>query len=421
MLSVYQIRETLETISFLIQHENLNLFDLNELFYLIEIRFKKDFETLNLMFVLFFKLSCSKKYWKKQNFPNLSSLLEDHKYYFERARFSLLLSFFIYFQNPKSSSSLKPIWFLLHYRGLSYTGFHILHELGIGPSIRSLNKYFESLYSLVGYSSQESCVWWADNLRRRLKGRVSSECREDWTVIARTVVSDPIPLLDKPASGHIFYPRNLLMVQNLISQSFDQEINIHGSTYHESNEFSIPLRSKESAKFKFVEEDILPVSCGSLKGTIELLKYFSEKVFTKTTYTVATFDYDLYWRVHKLYYTTSIRGSFPEQRQKLILIMGPWHIFKTFCNAVWDYFSPLIFAPMWLEIFNTRVPENPPLKDQLVFFISIANCTRRKTKWKPKNNCLAESTACLIYELIPLVFIMDNFNLCFINIYLFEN
>jgi hypothetical protein len=421
MLSVNQIRETLETISFLIQHENLNLFDLKELFSVTEFHFKKDFETLNLMFVLFYQLSCPKIYWKKQKIPDITSLLEDQKYFSERARFSLLLSIFIYFQNPKSSFSLKPIWFLLHYRGLSYTGFHILHELGIGPSIRSLNKYFESLYSLVGCCSHENCVWWADNLRRRLKGRKSSEFREDWTVIAKTIVNDPIPLVDGPATGHIFSPRNLLIVQNLISQSFDQEINIDGSTYRESNEFSIPLRSKEPEKFKFVEEDILPVSCGSLKGTVELLKYFSEKVFTDTMYTVATFDYDLYWRVHKLYYTTSIRGSFPEQRQKLILIMGPWHIFKTFCNAVWDHFSPLIFAPMWLETFKTRVPENPPLKDQLVFFISIANCTRRKIKWKPKNNFLAESTTCLIYELIPLVLIMNSFNLRFTNIIFSKN
>jgi hypothetical protein len=403
MSFVASFRDCIQAVSEILIFGEANPFDLKFFFITFKTEHYFEFKTLKQCFIFFCQICCPKSYWKSIIDYDFDSLLENSEFCKERSRFSFLLCFLVYFEFPNNVKWLKPFWFLMHYRGLSYTGFHILNEIGFGPSIRSLSKYFVSLETLLENPRNSNGIIWADNLRRRLKRNLPHDCHEDWTVIAKTIVSEPTPTVGPYATGKIFSEEKLLTLKYYLSSENVIDFTSTTLPYYQKPQFSNPLRNEEPEKFQFVEEDVLPVACGTLKGTISLLNFVSRNYFFENEYSVMTLDYDLYWRVHKLYFTSSIKGSFSLHRKKLILIMGPWHIYKTLSLAVWELFAPLILAPLWIETFGKRVPKSPNLREQLIFYISIANCTRRNRKWSPVDDPFSECTSCLIYELIPLV------------------
>ena len=167
---------------------------------------------------------------------------------------------------------------------------------------------------------------------------------------------------------------------------------------------SMPMRLRGATKYDFLERDVLPFACGTLKGTISLIKYFFEnEYYKKDEFLLVVVDYDLYWRIFKLLCSNSICGSFPSLKKRLILIQGPWHIYKMICEATWEIYSPLLLARIWQKTFNTPVPEKPPLKKILFFYLSLISTSRRNRKWKSSGNTLSRLIQILIYELIPLV------------------
>jgi hypothetical protein len=124
---------------------SVNLFFLEELYSELQLQYSNDVDTFEYCFIqLYFLTDLGSR---RKNFNNYSfkDLLFHDEHWAFRNRFSLMISLLLYSQNSRNSNFLKPIWVLLHYRGLSNTGFHLLHELGLGPSIRSLPTYFNFL------------------------------------------------------------------------------------------------------------------------------------------------------------------------------------------------------------------------------------------------------------------------------------
>ena len=101
-------------------------------------------------------------------FDSFEEVLISDKHYLTRRRFALLFSLIMYFQNNRRTTLLKPFWFLLHFRGLSYTGFHVLHEFGLCPSVRSVSTFLNYRSELDLHSPFQN-VRWMDNLRHQLK------------------------------------------------------------------------------------------------------------------------------------------------------------------------------------------------------------------------------------------------------------
>ena len=125
---------------------------------------------------------CNSKTRFQYLFDSFEEVLISDKYYLTRRCFALLFSLIIYFQNNRRTTLLKPIWFLLHFRGLSYTGFHVLHRFGLCPSVRSVSTFLNYRSELDLHSPFQN-VRWMDNLRHQLNGVVPADARIDWTVV----------------------------------------------------------------------------------------------------------------------------------------------------------------------------------------------------------------------------------------------
>ena len=172
--------------------------------------------------------------------------------------------------------------------------------------------------------------------------------------------------------------------------------------YFNAPRFSVPLRAINSVKYQFARHDILPHACGTMLGTALLLRYVSDHILNEEHFAVITLDYDLYWRVFKFFYTSSLIDSFPELKKRMILILAPWHVFKHLAEVVWGFMAPLLFARLWLTAFKTTVPNSPDLKDIMFFFVAISLSTRRHLVWR-HDSVIGLCLNVLIYRLIPLV------------------
>ena len=325
----------------------------------------------------------------------------------QRSRFTFILFLLTYFQNRLRGKLLEPFWFILHYRGLTNTGFSVLHNLGISPSVRSLPVLVSRIISESKRHCFDGCVWWCDNLRRIIRGFFPSLERQDWTVTGRTILPTSLPKYDPQfwAFGNVFTPQQLELCSAELLSADEILVSFSNTYFDNSTGFSVPIRSRVNRKYQFSETDVLPSACGTILGTITLLRYLSENSLQiSDTYSICVLDYDLYWRVMKFYHTSSLWRPFELQQKKLVLLMGPWHIYKLLSEAIWRAFVGLVFAPMWLHIKEAKVPASPTLVDIITIFIAIANTTKSQPKWNSNQNSpVCRSIQLLMYHYIPLV------------------
>lgn len=323
-------------------------------------------ETLGISFVFFVRLTCSLDLQSKVDKLSLEEMLISPLLKKSRSRFFFLVKLLVYFTSQKNIHSLLPFWFVLHYRGLSNTGFHFLHQIGFGPSVSSLPSLWSRSLEIFSPASPVGQILWSDNLRRNLAGRLPTDFRVDWTVIGYTEIPQSLPFNEYFPSVDIFIDISVsFMISNLFlnMDSIIPMVNLPST-------LSVPLRHKSFVKFQFFEKDILPIACGTILGTLTVLRH----IMTYNPSNIFTFlvvDYDIYWRIYKLMFSSSMIGCLSTVKKRLILIQGPWHIYKSICEAVWEFFSPLILARIWLHIFKSQCPQKPPLKDILVIFISL--------------------------------------------------
>jgi hypothetical protein len=356
--------------------------------------------------LLFFAALCAPlRAWQEGRYPSLPDVLYQDNHLVTRRRFALLITLILFFRNNRLNFIMRHLWFLLHFRGLTNTGFHILKEFGLGPSIRSLPSMFKSLLPALP-ACPSFAVWWADNLRRDLKGRQPRPDEQiDWTVVGFSELPHGA---HTPYRGHHVATADPLRVE--LTNHFRElvllsdQVDLCGPTTHygSTNRFSVPMRAVDPVKYDFGCLDVLPKACGTLSGTAHMLNYVADNLFTMDRFTVMTLDYDLYWRSFKFYYTDSLIGAFPRQRENLVMILGPWHVFKRICECVWKWAAPLVLARLWLQVYRKPVPAAPELKDIVFFFVAIALTTKGHENW----DCATDLGRCfriLIYQLIPLV------------------
>ena len=190
----------------------------------------------------------------------------------------------------------------------------------------------------------------------------------------------------------------ILNAENVKASDFD--------TYYDNSEgFSVPIRSTYQNKYQFCEADVLPSACGTNAGTITLMRYLLVEILQPSDkYSICVLDYDLYWRVMKYYHTSSLWRPFMFYQERLILIMGPWHIYKVLTEAVWKAFSALIFAPMWLHAKAAKVPAIPSVVEITTIFVAVAMTSKNQPRWSTnQNDPICVSIQLLMYHFIPLV------------------
>lgn len=260
--------------------------------------------------VVFLSLTRSDTSWGRTQSLKDADIWTEASWSLDRKRLLLLLNLVAYFQSRVRTRFLDYLWFLLHYRGLSNTGFHVLHTFGLAPSVRSLGSTVDRVVQQSKVLDQQPCIWWCDNLRRHLKGFLPEATRIDWTVSGRTLVpSLPLYHPDQPALGDLFKTTLLDQCALLVQEAHNVGLSRCTSSYDQATGFSVPLRAASPTKYKFVEAEVLPISCGSDEGTIEMLRFLATRALRTDHYGVAVLDYDLYWRTMKFYHTRSLSGN----------------------------------------------------------------------------------------------------------------
>jgi hypothetical protein len=399
MFDLKELRSLLKDSAIVLRQFNVACFD--DFYHQMVAEYPQNQQLLMLSLFYFCKLSASDQNMRSLQDITAQQVLFSRDFRVCRSRFFVLLCGLVYFQSQKNTQGLSPLWFLLHYRGLSNTGFHLLHQLGLSPSVNSLTKIWDRVSKDFAAEPPAGQIIWADNLRRTLAGRLPQDCRVDWTVVG--YVETPCSLLfdvNFPSVNNFFDPQVTSTMSRLI-----QDYSTIKLMENPVDELSVPLRVRNGIKYKFWEKDILPLACGSNFGTLSLLRYLVEQTFAGY-YTVLVVDYDIFWRIHKWMFTKSVIGSLATVKQRFIILQGPWHIYKSLCEAVWSNFVHIVFAHLWIHVFQKPCPQTPPLKEILYFYIAMYHISKRiaRDSWNfPSTNVYGTCILLLLYDLIPLV------------------
>lgn len=112
--------------------------------------------------------------------------INDPLFLHQKRRFVIVIFFLVYFQSQKQRNQLRELFFALHWRGLSYTGFHLLHELGLFAAVRSLKDSFSAITKKHTVESDCIGVHWFDNMVVDLLGDYVNEKTVSMTVYGIT-------------------------------------------------------------------------------------------------------------------------------------------------------------------------------------------------------------------------------------------
>ena len=183
-----------------------------------------------------------------------------------KRRFTFIIFSLIFFKSNKRSNQLKALYFLLHYRGLSYSGFNILYELGLFVSPRTLATHFNDITQLYLVPTADLEVHWYDNMVIDLKGGFVPDKTQNLTVYGAT----QIPMVEAPKYNGFETIGDFIEEESIeqLVNSFGQQTNLYDYTQlltytHLTN----PLRAEDSSHYKFKEKDVLDITCGSNAGT----------------------------------------------------------------------------------------------------------------------------------------------------------
>jgi hypothetical protein len=146
-------------------------------------------------------------------------------------------------------------------------------------------------------------MFWSDNLRRNLAGRLPTDIRVDWTVIGYTQI--PQCLLFNEYFPSVKYFFNISVSSTISNLFLNLDMIIPMEILPCS--LSVPLRYKSSVKFQFYEKDILPIACGTIFGTLTVLRQIMS-YNPSNEFTFLVVDYDIYWRIYKLMFSSSMIG-----------------------------------------------------------------------------------------------------------------
>ena len=323
------------------------------------------------------------------------------------SRFLFVLFLLCFFQSQKSHHAFAPLIFLLHYRGLSHTGFHLLKSLGLSPVPKTVSKLTSAWANQCTGSIEELAVVWFDNIRRTQRGWVEEDVRVDHTVLAQTLLS-VLPNLQQEEDC-IFDEVPEILWSKTESQIRDaQKIRIlrPGSPLNLSDSLSNPIRVADSPKYQFLEVEVLPIRCGEYLGTLEVLNALKEKGFWDfDTIRPLVVDYDLWWRIQRMILSNSTIGCFRTLRKKTLLIQGPWHLYKVLSEAFWKVFGPIFVYRVFLRTSSKNSPvasKTPELKQITETMIALWSWRRDHLLFE--GHChLARLIKLALNELVPLV------------------
>ena len=249
--------------------------------------------------------------------------------------FFALIVLILFIRFSVVSPLMKAFMFLLRFRHLSNTGFHLFHQIGFGPCVRLIPMILKQARLLFAPPESEHRVLWCDNVRRESAGRLQADYAFDHTAIGHIRLDSPLPLID-PACTRI----NLLhkFGQVLLSTRIKRCDFIMGpSTYAkrliDRNFLTVPLRASGSTKNDFIGSSLQDYAIGTVAGTCRFLKDLHDLPRTPH-YQIVVTDYDICMRTLRTLHSDSFIGAFESLNSRFFFFQAPWHIYKRLAEAL---------------------------------------------------------------------------------------
>ena len=215
----------------------------------------------------------------------------------------------------------------------------------------------------------------------------------DCTVEAKTII--PVVKYSNMTTKNCF-PR-ILAFQNIVDFLQIQVLfgffdAMNSQLLLDQTKISNPIVMKDiNRKYTFLPQKVHDFKCGTLIGCIHILMdlFTNSKNYTNPyNFVYLTVDYDVYWRISKILYSTTFESYFLEPKKNLVLVLAPWHIYMNLSTAVWETFNPIILANLWIKYQRNDSLNRPPLNKQLDVWISI---------WKHRERIIKDHN-CFIHQ-----------------------
>ena len=171
---------------------------------------------------------------------------------------------------------------------------------------------------------------------------------------------------------------------------------------------SVPLNSTESLTYQFKEKDVYQLDCGTVLGTCKLLRSLNDdlKLYETGNYVPLVVDYDIWNRTQHFIWAWNLPGTLRTFKKQTIFILAPWHIYKNFSDSVWNKFSYLFLADLWLASSSSKCPKNPELRDLAFIWVTLWAIQRNriiKDKIFRDDSLFGKLVAFCCIELVPMV------------------
>lgn len=357
-------------------------------------------DSLTLMLQWFIRIVMSEAWFK--DLPDQPIDVWGEEFESFRLTFFALLLIIIYIRYSVVSPVLGAMGFLLRYRHLANTGFHLVHSFGLGPCVRVIPKILEQARKHFLPQSDTGVIW-CDNVRRESKGRLRSDYPFDHTVYGMI----PVGQLPNLHPGRCQINRftkeaETLLVSRLnLCDSRVKPLQLAEAVI-DFEVMTVPLRHPGGQHYQFIGLSLSDFNVGSVDGTMRFMKYMMGNL-KQNHYSVAVVDYDIYWRVMRTFHTSSFIGAFHKLSTQCFFLQAPWHIYKRLTEASWKYFAPLFLADVWLFAYERTCPASPRMVDMIPFYIVIRQLSKDFTGWSKSKSSFHAGIGFFLETILPLV------------------
>ena len=228
---------------------------------------------LENVFRFFIAISVSGRRFER--LPPESEIDIDHPDFAQLKRiFLILVILILYIRFSIVPPLMMAYIFVLRFRHLSNTGFHLLHQIGLGPCVRGIPAALNGARQLFTPSECEHRVLWCDNVRRESAGRLRSSFVFDHTAIGYIRLDQPLPTIHqmRVRVNTMFEIAQELLCGRIATCDLEFGPCHFAESLIDCEILTVPLRAPGSKKYKFIGHSLQDYAIGTVPGTLRFLK-----------------------------------------------------------------------------------------------------------------------------------------------------
>lgn len=310
-------------------------------------------------------------------------------------RFCMIFYFLMFWNSQKQNIVLTDLCFLLRWKHLSNSGFELLSNIGLTPSLNTVNKLISNLSEKVKTKTllllnRNSTIFWADNFVRKilLKKFANEKFIVNYTVFAAipftNIIIDDHINLNNGISSINHYP--VATVDGFFHYDISTQVNelleIFESTFnyfyifnfkYEYPFITIPIKATNH-KLNVIALDVHDIPSASVHGMCNIMNFFGmlSNIRTDNNFHYFILDYDLYWKYYRIIFSTPLWKT---MKQRAFISLGNWHICYKLSSAIWEAFSEIFLQDIYKNAFGTTSNQVPSYPEQLKVYLWILSRT----------------------------------------------